>query len=237
MNSAKLHGFADLVLQAWRPLLNQRLFLLLLLLCGGCAMPSAKNRIIGPSYSPTNVNLAQKQMPPQLRRVAVLPLANRLNDSESEAGRESLQPVLLAELSKTGLLDTAFVQENDLRQWSGRAKWSAEERLPTSLLKKIREQTGADGVLFCELTTYRPYPPLSVGWRFKLVDCQEAKIWWSIDEVFDAGDPTVANAARHYYNDHMQQSIPLQDSQSILSSPRRFGQYTLHAVFSTLPSR
>jgi len=63
------------------------------------------------------------------------------------------------------------------------------------------------------------------------------RILWSADEVFDAGDVGVANAARAYYSQHLRNEAPLSDSSTVLGSPSRFGQYTLNALFATLPGR
>jgi hypothetical protein len=50
--------------------------------------------------------------------------------------------------------------------------------------------------LFDQLTRYQPYQPVAVGWKMTLVFNKEHQIYWAADEVFDAGDDGVANAAR-----------------------------------------
>jgi hypothetical protein len=100
------------------------------------------------------------------------------------------------------------------------------------------------------LIRYQPYEPLAVGWKFNLVEEPETpndstlsskepayRILWSADEVFDAGDVEVANAARAYYAQHLRDEAPVSDSSIVLGSPTRFGQYTLNALFTTLPRR
>ena len=71
------------------------------------------------------------------------------------------------------------------------------------------------------------------GW--KLGD--DPRILWSVDEVFDASLPAVANAARRYAQAHPEPSPPLGDSRRVLNSPRRFGHYTASAIWQTLPER
>ncbi len=94
-----------------------------------------------------------------------------------------------------------------------------------------------DAVLFCRLTQYRAYEPLAVGWRLKLLDAEVPRILWAVDEVFDARVAEVAAAARRYAREHSEAVPSLQDSQSVLLSPRRFGQYTASAVVGTMPGR
>jgi hypothetical protein len=47
----------------------------------------------------------------------------------------------------------------------------------------------------------------------------------------------VVTGARRYYQQHIQVPPPLADSHSILSSPRRFGQYAAHEALATAPTR
>jgi hypothetical protein len=76
-----------------------------------------------------------------------------------------------------------------------------------------------------------------VGWKLTLVDKTGAEILWSADEVFDAGNPEVANGARAYYTQHIHGEAPLSDSGTILRAPSQFGEYSVSLLFSTLPDR
>ena len=61
-----------------------------------------------------------------------------------------------------------------------------------------------------------------------------AAIVWEADELFDAGDTIVANAARQYSGQHVHIEGPAGRSAAILGSPSRFGQYSLSAILATL---
>jgi hypothetical protein len=193
--------------------------------------------MIGPGYVPTNVYRVGEKLPTLIKRVAVMPLTVRGQDSVGEAGRESLEPVLRNELSKIRLFELVWVSEEQLRLWTGQARWNSEDKLPPDLFQQIKGKLGADAVFFCQLTQYRPYRPLALGWKMQLIESGKPVIFWSADEVFDAGDVAVANGARHYYREHAQPTPLLDDTQIILGSPRRFGQYTLATLLATLPSR
>jgi hypothetical protein len=91
--------------------------------------------------------------------------------------------------------------------------------------------------LFCELTEFRAYPPLAVGWRLKLVDVRQRKTLWAGDEHFDAGNPAVLSGARLYQ--HHGQVVLDDDSGGWLAmnSPRWFGEYSIGSLLGTLPAR
>ena len=99
----------------------------------------------------------------------------------------------------------------------------------------LKNELGCDAVIFPELTQYRPYAPLVIGWNLKLVSLKNQQILWAIDEVFDAGDIAVANGARRYQMRREAANPALAESRQILTSPRVFGQYTAETVLDTLP--
>jgi|SRR5581483_6456571 len=216
----------------------------------GCAVITSSVPELVPNYQPVNVYRQSEEMPGSVRRVAVLPLTTTTSSALLQAGAEDLETILYAELEKSGRFEVIPVSAGQLREWTGQSSWRADELLPLNFFEKLRDGTGCDAVLFCQLIRYQPYEPLAVGWKFSLVEkggkskgstaaTKDAKlqIVWSADEVFDAGDIAVANAARSYYSQHLRNEAPAPDSSTILGSPSRFGQYTLSALFGTLPVR
>jgi hypothetical protein len=224
--------------------------LMLTLLFVGCAPIPKSLDEIGPRYKPVNIYRSGPVLPAHIRRVAVLPLTIPTSSALLEAGVAGLETVLYAELEKSGRFEVIPVSGEQLREWTGQASWRADEQLPLNLLARLRDGTGCDAVMFCQLIRYQPYEPLAVGWKFTLAEKGAAlqgsaplpnesglRTLWSADEVFDAGDVGVANAARAYYSQHLRNEAPLADSSTVLGSPSRFGQYTLNALFATLPAR
>ncbi|WCJ58174.1 hypothetical protein NXS98_10600 [Fontisphaera persica] len=208
---------------------------LLPLWLGGCLTDRPPDLVMGQVYRPSNIH-ASPQFPAQtLRRVAVLPLVSEVAGAAGQFARDTLEPEIRAELTQMGRFELVYPTPSQLRQWTGKTSWSAEEALPRDFLATLRQQTGCDAVLFCRLTAYRPYPPLTMGWNLKLVEAVKGEIVWAADEVFDAGNPAVANSARLYYQKKTKDQPPLNDSHSILNSPRHFGRYAFHALVQTIP--
>ena len=203
----------------------------------GCASGPLAGPPIGPRYKPSNIYCQTAKFPLHIRKVALLPVSWEKGDSEAEAGSEQAQSLLQDELAKTKIFQVILVDREDLRRWTGRETWAAEDKLPLPLFGRLREESGCDAVLFCRLRSYHAYKPLVVGWHFELVDLQERTVVWSADEVFDAGEPDVARAAQHYYSGHAGEGRGAGDTAVVLGSPRRFAQYTLSALLSTLPER
>jgi len=212
------------------------------LLLAGCATCPWLAERATPSYQPSNVYREQTILPHTVKRVAVLPLTVPNSEfgtrsSELEFGRETLWPVLLDELGRARQFELVSVSPEALRVLTGRSDWSSEDSLPLDFFDRLKDSLNADAVLFCRLTQYRAYEPLTIGWRLKLLDSDEPRILWAVDEVFDARTPEVAAAARRYAKEHPDSAPSVHDSHSVLLSPRRFGQYTASAVVETMPGR
>ncbi len=207
---------------------------ILWLFCSGCAF---HDRVYGPSFQPRNVFQEDPTLPATLKRVAILPVAWDEQQALQEDGREQLGPVLREELLRLGKFEVVPVSSEDLNRWTGRNTWTGEEQLPMNFFDVLRARLGCDAVLFASLTVYRPYKPMAVGWRFKLVDTRSMKIRWAADEVFNAGEREISNAARRYYQQNLKTLGSLSDSKMILSSPSGFGRYTARALFETMPQR
>ena len=122
-----------------------------------------------------------------------------------------------------------------LRSRTGQSGWTGAEVLPADFFESLRRAYGCDAVLFCQLTVFRAYAPLAVGWRMKMVDTRTRQILWAADEVFDAGQPSVLNGARHYQLAEHRASEP--DDWGIRNSPRQFGQYAAAQLAARLPDR
>jgi hypothetical protein len=209
-----------------------------LVLSAGCATYPFGSAPSGAAYRAANVYRGSKQLPRSLQRVAVLPLAvAEADEAEAAAVRESLGPVLLTELARMHRFELTPVRSDLLRRWTGQSQWRSSESLPPDLFERLREETGCDAVLFSELTAFRAYPPLAIGWRLQLVSADGPDVWWAVDEVFDANEAIVADSARSYHLARTPLPRSLTDAREILNSPRRFGAYTASVVVATCPER
>jgi hypothetical protein len=133
-----------------------------------------------------NVFVYPPKLSLDLRRVAVLPLAAENPGSDLPEGCAALTPVLWEQLVKTKKFEVVAVNAGGLRSRTGQADWTGTENLPPDFLEFLRREYDCDAVLFAEVTVYRAYAPLAVGWRLKLADARSGQIIWAADEIFDA---------------------------------------------------
>ncbi len=191
-----------------------------------------------------NVFSLSSVLPVTLRRVAVLPLATASDSSDRMQGCEALGPILNAELGKTGKFEVVPIAPEDLRGVTGRLSWTGTEQLPADFFDALQRISGCDAVLFSELSQYRAYAPLAVGWRLKLVDVRSHQVLWAADQSFDARQPQVSKELQRKQPakwrsifDWNQAQDGIKEAWEMDNSPRKFGEYTVSRVLATLPAR
>ena len=189
------------------------------------------------AYHPSNIFMAAGKLSAKLLRVAVLPLAAETESGSLPEGCSALTPVVWEQAVKSKRFEAITIDATKLRAATGRAAWTGGEVLPADFFEFLRREYACDAVLFGELTQFRAYAPLAVGWRFKLVDVNTGSVIWAADEIFDAADTRVAKAAQRF--EHPKPLIPFMESGdwAILNSPRRFGSFSAAALLETLPAR
>jgi len=206
-------------------------------LLAGCETSRLTMAAFSSPYKPDNIFIAAPQLPGDLKRVAVLPLACGERRTDLAEGCNALGPVLVTELIKAKKFEVVPIPPEELTRLTGRADWTGGEVLPASFLDSLEKKYGCDAVLFCQLTEFQPYPPLAVGWRLRLVAVHGHKTLWAGDEHFDAGKPAVIAGARLYQQREQRQLGDDTASWLALNSPRQFGQYSVARLLDTLPAR
>lgn len=184
-------------------------------------------------YKPANV-YSVEFLPNSFSRVAVLPVNH---DPSTGADIGVLSSVILSELNGKGALEAVPVSPKDLKRLSGRESWSSADALPPNLFSKIRSEYAADGVLMVDLTTFYPYKPVTIGLRAKMSDALSGQILWSADSVYNAGRSDVQEAALYFQKRKSGTPFPLEDSGSVLQSPRYFTRFAAATLMDTLPAR
>jgi hypothetical protein len=206
----------------------------LVLLAAGCTTTlDPRSEDFGPVYKPANIH-GPTQWPASVRRVAVLTAHDTSGLLQSEfvstydvSWRRSLDRSQRAEF--------IGVSPVSMTTWTGHASLASAGLIPAGFLERVARETGAQAVLFIDLNHIKPYPPLALGFRARLVDPATGTTIWMADELFDAGNADVARAARRYARE---QGSGVGDfAHGILQSPAHFSEYAFQAVASLLPPR
>jgi len=220
----------------WRSLWPVGIVALSAVLCG-CQSAPLRLSVLQRSYRPDNVFVYPPKLSLKLQRVAVLPLAAETAANNLPEGCAALSTVLWEQLVKTKRFEVVTVDPARLHGGTGQASWTGSENLPPDFLAFLRREYGCDGVLFAQLTTYRAYAPLAIGWRLKLVDARSGQVIWAADEVFDATRPDVAAGIQRFTDHGLILPSFHEESWVAINSPSQFGRYSAATLLDTLPVR
>lgn len=217
-----------------------------LLLGSGCTAirDSWDPTVRGPFHEVRNFYTAANNWQDDVQVVAVMPLVSGHGDDWSLQGVEHMQPVLTEELARFNQFEAVTITQRRLVALTGVKHVRPLEPLPNKfqeIIQHLNKEKGTrkviDAVLFCELSTYRPYPPLAMGWKLHLYDLKSQQLVWAFDEVFNTGDPRLHNSVRRYMRDHRLTTMPNFREIMILSSPRALARYSLSAALETMQKK
>ncbi len=218
----------------------------LLALCAGCQITSdwMDGSVQGPFHQPSNFHLAMDDWPADVQLVAVMPLVASAGNELAARGVETMQQVFSEALAKQTVFESLTITPEKLQGLVGVIKVRPLEPLPHQFQKVIASLDKANpdrkvchAVLFCELTRYNPYPPLTLGWRLRAFDLTSGQLIWAFDEVFDAGNPRVTNSARQFFREQNLTSMALFRDTLVVDSPRAFAAYSLSEIFATMQKK
>lgn len=199
--------------------------------CGGLAV---QRRPASPKAQLANV--FRPPVEGTLTRVAFLPLAGDVQPPDAMA---EIERTFFSEFNKSQVFEGVSVSKAQLAEITGQERIRSTDTLPVDFLAQIEERTGAGAVLFTDISHYRPYRPIAIGVRSKLISIRTREVLWSVDATFDSAEPTVAAAAREYGKVTEQSPIQVKaaDSAGVLLSPRRFARFVARELYDRLPAR
>ena len=207
----------------------------LLALCG-CLGSGLGPRYTGPDANGNqpraavqHVYAAEDVQAHAIRRVVVLPVWHAAYRAASDA---HLDTEWINALIAQQRFEVIPIGREALRATFGHSQFASYAPLPANFLTRLYHETAADAVLFLDLTTWRPYPPLGASVRTRLVSLQNAATLWAVDEAMTTGHPAVIAAARRAAHTNGG-PVPLPERPAY--SPRAFWALAASEISATLP--
>lgn len=181
--------------------------------------------------------------PAGMRRLAVLPIFSYqpIDDMQRD-----MDGIFRGELSKVVKYEIVQVPRDEMLQLTSREAVSSSSIISPDVIKSLRQKYAADAVMFIDFSVFRPYRPIAIGVRAKIVDLRNMEVIWVADGILDTAEPDVATLATQFAGmglkiPYISPSIPKGKSreaasgnQIILQSPRLFAGFVAHEAFSTL---
>ena len=170
--------------------------------------------------------------PPGFDRVAMLPIYTRI---PTGGATNDLDEIFRAELSKALPLEVIHVSRTDLLAAIGEDQIASTAIIPQKLIQFLQQKYAVQGVIFTDMPVYRPYRPVNIGIRCKLVKIPSMEIMWSADGILDSAEPGIASSAVEYARGNLKGPGKGGAPELILQSPRRYAAFVAYGLFRTMP--
>jgi hypothetical protein len=173
-------------------------------------------------------NARSRPLAPNIRRVLAFPLHV---PQIAGTDQRDLDNTFNTELNKHQRFEVVRISRDDLARLIGREEISSTEAFPADALAQLKQRYAADAFLFTDITSYRPYRPMAIGVRSRLLEANTLRELWAVDTTLDAAHHEVQSAATsNGGSDGPHAGL-------VLQSPRAYATFVAQQTFSTLPPR
>jgi hypothetical protein len=200
---------------------------LLLVFASGCRLPD-----VTPPPVPVATSFSQPASDGrELMRVVVPPFQDQTGSPQQA---EDVRIALVRALEKRQRFELIQVGEHELREFLPAGTFESGVISRDTLLVAARRYR-ADGVLFGNLTHYRPYEPIVLGLAVELATVGTGEVVWSATGLYDAATCDVTQDVHNFNNKQLACTASLEGWRIILMSPSRFTEYACSRMADTLP--
>jgi len=109
-----------------------------------------------------------------------------------------------------------------------------DAELSLEQLGPIRKTLNCNAVLMGTVTTYQPYPHLSIGLRLKLVDLSDGQLLWGFEQIWDTTDKSTERRIKNYFEAQIRSGITPLHEQLVVVSSLKFVKFVAYEVAETM---
>jgi hypothetical protein len=171
--------------------------------------------------------------PPGFLRIAWLPIHSQIPTGNS---LQDLDSIFRAECSKVLPLEVVQISRAEMMRLLGQESIASTDIIPAQFVRELQQKYAIQGIVFTDLTVYRPYRPINIGVRGKLVQVPHLEILWSADGILDSAEPGIASSALNFAQRNLR-GPQTGMAEVILQSPRRYAAFVANALYGTLPGQ
>jgi hypothetical protein len=196
-----------------------------LMLAGGCRIQEPAERPVGNYYLSPAADFEQ------IGKVVLLELENPTRHPDQ--GRQ-FSEILADGMGKKHLFSIRLVRRSD-PSWQ-RFDLDSVRRCTPQQLAQIRQNLGADAVVFGTIHRYDSYPHLLLGVQVKMLDLRTARIVWGIEDVWDSTERITQRRIQRYFQTQVRTGYEPMNWRIFENSPLYFNKFVAYEITETLPN-
>jgi len=186
-------------------------------------------------YRPGSL-FAAPSWPSFVRRVVVLPVACGLTDLPADyfSAHDS---IWRSALQASHRAEFVFLPRTELARLIGKTSFSTSENLPAYFWEKLVAHTGADAVVFLEVTQFSPYGTIEIGFRARITEIHSRVTIWAAEDVIQFDEVSVSQVLKDGLNRKDSRSPIASEVSGVRLTPSRAVGYIASDLAQTLPPR
>ena len=98
----------------------------------------------------------------------------------------------------------------------------------------MRDGLNCNALLAGTVTSYQPYPHLSIGLRLKLIDLADGQLLWAFEQIWDTTDKTTEKRIKEYFQTQIISGITPLHEQLVVVSSLKFVKFVAYEVAKTM---
>jgi len=154
------------------------------------------------------------------------------NDSSYPQISADMTEAIFQALQKEQLFSVTVVRQND-PAWRG-LQMDTNSAYTLEQLCAMRKALKCNAIMTGTVTTYQPYPHLTIGLKLKLVDLNDGQLLWALEQIWDTTDKTTETRIKNYFQTQMPHNYASCAEQLVGVSSLKFVKFVAYEVTGTL---
>jgi len=170
----------------------------------------------------------QKKLPAVGRAI----LVELDNDSSYPQISADMTEALFQAMQKRQVFSVAIVRQTD-PDWRS-LQIHADTPYTIEQLGAMRRTLKCNAVMVGTVTTYQPYPHMSIGLRLRLVDLADGQLLWAFEQIWDTTDKATEKRIANYFQAHIRSGFAPMREQLVAVSSLNFVKFVAYEVAETM---
>jgi hypothetical protein len=162
-------------------------------------------------------------------KVAIVELENK--SSSPQIAPDTTEAIFQA-MQKKQIFSVNVVQQND-SAWKN-LNLDINTKYDTRKFGEVQEALKCNAALLGTITHFQPFPHMAIGLRLKLIDLEDGKLLWALEQIWDTADKTTEKRIKKYFQYQVRSGYAPLREQVVTISTAKFVKFVAYEVSETM---
>ncbi len=99
---------------------------------------------------------------------------------------------------------------------------------------EVQDALKCNAALLGTITHYQPFPHMAIGLKLKLIDLEDGKLLWALEQIWDTADKTTEKRIKKYFKYQIRSGYAPLREQVVTISTAKFVKFVAYEVSETM---